>query len=112
MDNREERIDRNQAAYEALNTRLRRIAAKLRRWRDFQVICECGEFDCSEQIQLSPAEYQSVRAEPTCSIVVAGHQRLELERVVSRQPGYLVVQRDGEAVELAGELEPDDRAGP
>ena len=43
MDNREERIDRNQAAYEALNTRLQRIAAKLRRWRDLQVICECGE---------------------------------------------------------------------
>jgi hypothetical protein len=69
-----------------LNTRLRRIAAKLRRPREFQVVCECGQFDCTEQIQLSLAEYQSVRAKPTCSIVAAGHEKPELERVISVSP--------------------------
>jgi hypothetical protein len=92
MDAREDRVDRNEAASRVFNTRIQQLVAKLRRSRDFQVICECGDYECNEQIHLSPAEYDDVRSDARRAIVVAGHENLEIEQVVSRHPSYLVVE--------------------
>ena len=49
------------------------------------LVCECGDEDCTMPITLTPAEYESVRAEETQFAVVSGHVRPEVEDVVSEQ---------------------------
>ena len=48
------------------------------------LVCECGDEDCTVPIQLTPGEYESVRAEETQFAVVPGHVRPEVEDVVAR----------------------------
>jgi hypothetical protein len=52
-------------------------------------------------------EYEAIRAEPTCFVVVPGHERPEIERVVERHPAYLIVEkRQEDAAEVAIETDP------
>jgi hypothetical protein len=56
---------------------------------------------------MSSAEYEAIRAEPTRFLVVPGHKRPEIENVVERQSGYLVVEkREEDAQEVARETDP------
>lgn len=59
-------------------------------------ICECGRLGCNQLIELRRAEYEDVRANPRRFAVVAGHEIAEVERVVERHDGYLVVEKAGD----------------
>lgn len=60
-------------------------------------ICECDDLDCSEQIPISVAEYERIRAAPRHFVVKPGHEAgLRLERVVERFPDHLVVEKSEE----------------
>jgi len=47
-----------------------------------------------------------VRAYPDRFLLVAGHQRSEAERMVEDHGAYLVVEKTGEAGEIAEETDP------
>jgi len=68
--------------------------------------CECAVVDCNRLIELTPREYEGVRADPRQFVVARGHQRPEFETVVQTEPGYLVVQKRGEAGVRAQETDP------
>jgi hypothetical protein len=68
--------------------------------------CECARLDCAEAIRLTPPEYEHVRAHPRRFVVVAGHEVLRAEAVVERHPGYLLVEKFGDAASVAEELDP------
>ncbi len=68
--------------------------------------CECARLGCTEVIELSVREYESVRADAERFIVVPGHERPEVENVVERHPEYLVVEKFAEAAEQARESDP------
>jgi len=70
--------------------------------------CECARLECAEAVRLTPAEYEHVRADPRRFVVVPGHEILRAEVVVERRGGYLVVEKVGEAAEVAEELDPRD----
>jgi hypothetical protein len=55
---------------------------------------------------LTPADYERVRADPRRFVVVAGHEVPDAESVVERHPGYLLVEKVGEAASVAEELDP------
>ena len=46
-----------------------------------QYLCECDRPDCYERVQASRKEYESVRADATHFIVLAGHEDRLVERV-------------------------------
>ena len=50
--------------------------------------------------------YEAVRDHPRWFIVVPGHQREGVERVVQEHPGCLVIEKVGEAGELAENTDP------
>jgi hypothetical protein len=60
-------------------------------------VCECGRLPCNQLIQLTRAEYESVRANPRRFAIVDGHEILEAESVVERHERYLVVEKHGDA---------------
>lgn len=65
-------------------------------------VCECGHLGCSETVEMPIAEYEAVRTNFDRFLVVPGHQIEEVDEVVERRRGYLVVvKREPEARELA-----------
>jgi hypothetical protein len=72
-----------------------------------QVICECGDASCIEQITISVPEYEELRQDPRRFAVVPGHEDERVERVVERHDDYDVVEKDeGEPARLAERTDP------
>ena len=112
MDERAKRLGMNEALYREVNERVAGIAEQLADVAEptnnaFQFNCECGNPDCTEQITMTLAEYEQIRADPTRFAVMTGHELPEIEQVVHRQPAYLIVEKqDPEAEEVAVETDP------
>ena len=97
------RVGLNESLFREVNEQIESLN------RDFRtdlptmtVICECAMGDCTERLQISVREYEGVRADPLCYIIVPGHELPEFETVVESGDGYGVVQkRDATAAALA-----------
>lgn len=68
--------------------------------------CECARSDCNRPIELTPAEYEQVRARPRRFLVLPGHERPEVETVIQATLGYLVVAKRDEAGAIAEATDP------
>jgi hypothetical protein len=71
-----------------------------------QYLCECDSRACYERVRATRGEYESVRAEPTHFIVLAGHDDPAVERVILSNDRFLVVEKQGAA---ARDAEQTDR---
>jgi hypothetical protein len=103
VDERGRRVGLNEAVFREVNERLEELAAEFQlRARTLELVCECGNIDCDERIEVSPDDYERLRADPTTFAVVHGHGTPDLEQVVERRAGYDVIQkRAGDPTELA-----------
>ena len=110
MQARVRQVAENEVRFRALNERLRESGAA---WEGHEgvlsLVCECGDEDCTLAIELTPAEYESVRAEETQFAILPAHVRPEVEDVVSEQARWVVVRKRGEAATIAAANDP--RAG-
>jgi hypothetical protein len=70
--------------------------------------CECARLGCTELIELTLREYERVRAHPRRFILLAAHDVPEAERIVETRPGYVVVEKVGEAAGVAEVTDPRD----
>src|SRR3954447_12395918 len=87
-----EAIRRNEEQARSLNvvTVEERERGRLPEHIDFA--CECGRQDCMERITATAPAWHAVhRDEPDRFMVVPGHEILDVERVVARHDGWLVV---------------------
>lgn len=73
-------------------------------------VCECSDPKCAEALEISPDEYERVRANSARFVVRAGHQLPEVERVVERNEHYLVVEKIGAAAMVARASDPRQHA--
>jgi hypothetical protein len=73
-----------------------------------EYLCECDSAGCYERVRATRGEYESVRAEPTHFIVLAGHQDPKVERVTFSNDRFLVVEKQGAAARDAVETDPRD----
>jgi hypothetical protein len=104
-----ERAAENEALFRDVNERL------MEHKRDHPIwslpsmwICECADESCAERIEMSALEYEELRSEPTHFAVFPSenHVRPEMERIVEQWDGYWVVEKIGEAAEIAEETDP------
>lgn len=72
--------------------------------------CECTRLGCNLLLELTPTEYQHVRADPSRFVMIGGHELPSIETVVQRTPEYVVVEKHDEAAEDAQATDP--RSGP
>jgi hypothetical protein len=56
-------------------------------------VCECGDGACTETIELTRAEYESVRSEPTHFVLAPNHENPEVESVVAESSRFAVVDK-------------------
>jgi len=102
----EHALARNEALFREVNERI----AELTEANDagggdaVAFVCECSSLECGAQIALTLVEYATVRARPEVFAVVPGHERLDVERVVGEGHGYLVIEKLGEAGDVAEQL--------
>ena len=106
MDRRQEQKARNEALHRQVNENLEQVnEAFAESASTFEIVCECDDLSCAEQITIETADYQELRRDPTRFAVVPGHESPEAEDVVAEKSGYLVVQKKpGEPAKVAAEL--------
>jgi hypothetical protein len=104
---REIRAVRNQALFRAVNEQIRAMnEAVASVTGSFAIACECADTDCIETLELSPQEYEAIRAEPRQFAVLPGHIYQDVEHVVREAQGFVVVEKIAVAAAVAEELDP------
>jgi hypothetical protein len=113
-ESRQIRAAKNQSLFREVNEQIERLHDKFEREQarseiaDF--ICECAEEHCTEQIDLSLDDYETVRRVPTHFLVRRGHNVPEVERIVAEHDGFIVVEKFGAAGSAAVRLDPRRRS--
>jgi hypothetical protein len=90
----DERLAKNEILFRAVNERLDDIGAATSAWSETtDYLCECSDTSCIETIGLTNDEYERARSRPTMFMLVPGHERLELERVVEKNERFFLVEK-------------------
>jgi hypothetical protein len=59
-------------------------------------------------IEVTRRQYEAVRQNPRQFLVVPGHEATDIATVAERHSSYLVVEKTGDAAEIAAEQDPRD----
>jgi hypothetical protein len=107
MDERERRIGLNEALFRQVNESVSDISGGLE-VPDFEIVCECGDLNCTERIHVTRAAYSALRSESHQFAVVPGHEIPDVETVIADEGTYQVVRKDKlEARALAERTDPN-----
>jgi hypothetical protein len=71
-----------------------------------EFLCECSDPACTAALHIPPSVYEAVRDHARRFLIVPGHQRETIERVVETHPDYLVIEKQGDAGEVAEDTDP------
>ena len=105
-DDLQERLGANEAVFREINEGIERGHWPGEEDSPVSFRCECARLGCSDLVELSPRAYEGVRSNPRRFIVLPGHERLDVEIVVERRPGYLIVEKLDQAAEKAVDTDP------
>jgi hypothetical protein len=104
----EQRAARNESLFREVNENIARLEARHGATTAEPVfLCECANADCTDHLSVEPEVYARVREQPRQFLVLPSHEDPQLERVVERQRGYLIVEKIGVAGEVAEQTQPD-----
>ena len=106
--NFEARVGQNEALFRQINDRIEAGHWPGEDAERAAFLCECSMLGCNLLVELTPAEYEAVRADPRRFLVVPGHELPGVEVVVRRESQYLVVEKIGDAGRVAAEADPRD----
>jgi hypothetical protein len=82
---------RTEALFRSVNDHIAAAAEGL--VDDAEFVCECADAGCTERIETALDEYEEVREHPKLFLVKSGHADEEVERVVSDEGDYEVVEK-------------------
>jgi len=100
------RIAENEALFRQINERIEQGRWPGEADGPLTLRCECARLGCNDMLELMPSRYEQVRSHPRRFIVLPGHEVPDAETVVERGPSYVVVEKLGEAGEMAEETDP------
>ena len=109
MDQRAREIGRHQALFREVNEQIEELAETFNLKHELTILCECGSGHCAERIALREEEYEQLRRIATHFAVLPGHEIPDVERVVERRDGFVVVEKFGESAQAAIRLDPRRR---
>ena len=102
----EDRIARNETLFREVNERIEAGRWPTQRGKPAAFRCECGSLRCNLLVELTLEDYERVRESATHFVLVPGHEIPAIERVVERESTYVVVEKVGEAAEVAQDTDP------
>jgi hypothetical protein len=84
---------------------LREVQAELELSRQrVPIVCECDDTSCHAPILLGDEEYELVRSDGTCFVIVTGHSTDG--EILEESEGHTIVHKTGLGAELSQELGP------
>jgi hypothetical protein len=105
VGDREERRGRNEALFREMNERMAE-ASQGSDGDHLEIFCECADLACASQIELPRSDYDEARLNAATFVVLPNHVDAAVERVVSSRRGYVLVEKLGDAAEVAVENDP------
>lgn len=93
------RLARNQSLFREVNERIQYLGEVNERIgynaeaATSEFVCECSNTECISTIELTVVEYERVRSNPTWFVIKPNHDLVQIERIVSRDDGYAVVEK-------------------
>jgi len=100
----------NEALFREVNERIEAVSQSVALgYEAMEFLCECDREDCRENVNITRAEYEAVRAVPTHFIVLPSHQDLRIEHVAVTNERFLVVEKEGKAARRAEENDPREK---
>ncbi len=108
-ESREERIARNEASFRSLNESLSkgvhdRLAESGTDLAGF--VCECGDPECTATVRVDLERYEEIRQDPRLFLILPGHEIPDVEDVVQRTEGFLVVHKHEEVTDIVRDTDP------
>jgi hypothetical protein len=111
---RENRAASNQTLFRDVNERIKELNEGFTLFTPLgEWICECANDTCTERVEMSATEYEKIRSEGTRFFVAPRDEHVwpDVERVMDRCERYWIVEKVGQAGELAKEGDPRDDEG-
>ena len=107
-DERARRVGLNEAIFRQVNEQIRGLNQDFGTEQEtMTAICECGNSDCTDRLELPVQEYERVRRDARLYVIAKGHEIPSFERVAEQADGYDIVQKDeGVPADLSRELNP------
>ena len=94
MDERGQRLGRNEIVFREVNERLRELGEGFSLVSEqAEFVCECADTTCTERVRMGLAEYERIRSDPRWFVIVPGHEELDYERVIQEAEGYSIVEK-------------------
>ena len=107
MDKRKRRIALNEAVFREANEALSSLQGPQGEARLLDLLCECGNPDCVDKIEMSIEAYEWLRADPARFALVSGHEQPDVETIIQRHQRYDVVEKHaGESERVAKATNP------
>jgi len=100
------RLAHNEATFREINERIEAGTWVSSADDRIAFACECAALGCNVLLELTVAEYEAVRAHPRRFLLEPGHQLPAIETVVHRGEGYVVVEKRGDAADVAEVTDP------
>jgi hypothetical protein len=101
LDERKERVARNETRFREINENLRTDLEKLPSAPSaVAFVCECGLSACTGIVEMGIGEYEAVRASSRRFLILPGHEIPDTERVIERLAGYFVVEKDPDSTRI------------
>jgi hypothetical protein len=105
-----EREARNEARFRTQNEWVEMTGAALA--SQFALVCECGDGECGQTIELTRGEYEFVRATSNRFAIAPNHENPECEILVSENARYAVVDKiEGWGLRISRETDPRSSSG-
>ncbi len=92
---RQTRIEENEKLFREVNQRVAQMRRGFQTGSDPEWVCECGDESCFEKVTIPLDDYQEIRARNDWFFVKPRHEKVDVERIVERRDGYLVVAKYG-----------------
>jgi hypothetical protein len=102
-----DREARNQALFRDVNEQIELLAEQPGADALDQLVCECGNPECAQRIELTRAEYERVRGHASRFAVALNHENPETESIVEQNKRFAVVETyAGASSRIARETDP------
>jgi hypothetical protein len=107
VDERAKRLARNEDRFREANERLEQAVAAggTANGGRVEFLCECADLDCTESVAMTLTDYRRLRSDATWFAVRPGHEVEDVEQVVARGDGYLIVAKRADAGREAERLD-------
>jgi hypothetical protein len=101
-----ERVGSNEAMFRRVNESVEWDYSETEYAGLIGFLCECGDLNCEESIELTRSEYESVRKSPRRFAVLADHVARHTEDIVERHQRYAVVEKHDDVAHIAERSDP------